>query len=257
MNTLNVGINGASGRMGHEILKIILNNPSLYDLSFAKSSSVLDMVNFVADFPVNAENIDAVIDFSTPDATIKTVHWCVENKIPLVIGTTGFSKMELDFIEDSAKIIPILISPNMSLSVNVLFAVAKKLGASLPTAEIEICEAHHRNKKDAPSGTAIKIGEYIANGRGQDFEDVAVYHRDRISENIRNPKEIGFSVMRAGDVIGKHSTFFFMNGEELSITSEITNRASFAEGALLAAKFITNQGSGLYSMLDALSLSSL
>lgn len=254
---INIGINGASGRMGQEIIKIILKSSDLYNLKFAKSSKSLEKINTVVDFPCDSTDVDVIVDFSSPDATVLTVDWCVEHKIPLVIGTTGFSKSELELIGKAAEIIPILISPNMSLSVNVLFAMAKKIGAVLPCAEVEIYEAHHRYKKDAPSGTALKIGECVANGRGDNFDQVAVYSRDRVSESVREPREIGFSVMRAGDVIGKHSTLFFMNGEELSITSEITNRASFAEGALLAAKFVTNQHSGLYSMLDALNLSVL
>lgn len=257
MNTVNIGVNGASGRMGYEIIKIILNSPSLYNLKFAKSSKNLDVISSVRNFPEEFIDVHVVIDFSSPSATIETIQWCVANKIPLVIGTTGFSKEQIEFIQSQASIIPILLSPNMSLSVNVLFAVAKKVGAVLPSAEVEICEAHHRNKKDSPSGTALKIGEFIASGRGDDFEQVAVYNRDRVTENVRSQQEIGFSVMRAGDVIGKHSTFFFMSGEELSITSEITNRASFAEGALLAARFIINQPPGLYSMLDALNISLL
>lgn len=255
MNRLNIGVNGASGRMGQEVIKAIEDNHGCYSLKFAKSSRLVSNRDYILDFPDSAFDVDVVIDFSLPFATIDVVKWCKSNKLPLVIGTTGFSKDEVKFIDDAAKHIPILLSPNMSLSVNVLFAMAKKIGAVLPNAEVEIFEAHHKNKKDSPSGTAIRIGECIANGRGECFEDVAVYSRDRIVDVTRNPKEIGFSVMRAGEVIGKHSTFFFMGGEELTITSEITNRKSFAEGALLAARFLKNKEVGLYSMMDALNLS--
>lgn len=251
---LNIGLHGASGRMGREILKVMDINESFYSLAFTKSNRPCDLRYEVLNFSEINRKVDVVIDFSSPEGVMTSLDWCLLNKVALVVGTTGLSVDELNRLEESSKLIPILVSPNMSLSVNALFSMSKKMASVLPNAEVEIFEAHHRYKKDSPSGTALKVGECVASGRGDDFDSVAVFNRARVSDSIRKPNEIGFSIMRAGDVIGKHTVSFFMNGEELSITSEITDRRSFAEGALLAADYLHRQNNGFYSMQDVLNL---
>lgn len=245
-----VGVNGANGRMGKEILALLEHHESM-ELSFAKSRE--SIAGCVTKFPSLA-NIDVMIDFSSPDSCMDTLSWCLQHKVPIVIGTTGLNSEQINLIKQSAAIIPIVFSPNMSLSVNILFAISKLVAKSLPDAEVEIIESHHRNKKDAPSGTALKIGECVAEGRNVVFEEVANYARPRVAENIRPKDEIGFAVVRGGDIVGKHTTSFIMDGEELNLTSEVSNRKSFAAGALVAAKFISNKNNGYYSMLDVLGI---
>lgn len=253
---LYIGINGASGRMGQEIVKLIQADGTNYALEFAKSSNCISQQNitYVDHFPLDGAKANVIIDFSTPNACLETLEWCLQNKIPLVVGTTGFNEEQIKIIKAAAGIIPVLFSPNMSLSVNVLFNIAKQVAKYLPAAEVEIIESHHRNKKDAPSGTALRIGEAIADGRSVKFNEVAVFERSRISDKSRDPAEIGFAVIRGGDIVGKHTASFIIDGEELNLTSEITNRKSFAAGALLAAKFLSGKQIGFYSMADALGI---
>lgn len=253
---LYIGINGASGRMGQEIIRLIQADDTNYALEFAKSSNCIIQQNitYVDHFPLGVSKTNVVIDFSMPNACLETLEWCVQNKIPLVIGTTGFTEEQIKLIKSASVVIPVLFSPNMSLSVNVLFNIAKQVAKYLPSAEVEIIESHHRNKKDAPSGTALRIGEAVADGRGVKFNDVAVFERSRISDRARDPAEIGFAVIRGGDIVGKHTASFIIDGEELNLTSEITNRKSFAAGALLAAKFLSGKQIGFYSMTDALGI---
>lgn len=247
---LQIAINGASGRMGLEITKIIQENPSVY--TQIDSDLFKDLVfNKLMGGPLE---IKVVVDFSVPSALPALLEWCLQNKKPLVIGTTGFNQFQLNQINIAAKSIPILYSPNMSLSVNVLFKVAALIAEKLANFEVEITESHHRYKKDAPSGTALALGKVIASARGLDFKEVANFNRTSNENTVRPQQEIGFSVIRGGDIVGKHTANFITDGEELTITSEITNRRSFAHGALLAAKFLTTQQPGLFSMTDVLNL---
>lgn len=253
---LKVAINGLSGRVGQELLKIINSQAERYQLSDAqKLSSELHSNARQFDLAVvSSQNAQVVIDFSSPEILSEVLDVCVKNNLPLVIGTTGFDNVQLQQIEAAALQIPIILSPNMSLSVNVLFKVCQMVAAKLTRAEVEITESHHRYKKDAPSGTAIRLGEAIAEARGQDFEQVACYNRYGNQNNTRTPEEIGFSVIRGGDIVGRHSVEFIYDGEILNLTSEITNRGSFASGALHAAEYLVKQPAGLYTMEDVLGL---
>lgn len=251
---IKIGINGASGRMGQEIIQIIMNEPDNYVLAFAKSMT--NNNNYAVscvEFP-SSPNVDVVIDFSSPESCIETIGWCRQYNIPLVIGTTGFTPEQLQNIRDASATLAVVLSPNMSLSVNVLFAISRLVAKYLPQADVEIVETHHRYKKDAPSGTALKIGEAIAEGRGVLLSDVANYSRPRVATETRPANEIGFAVMRGGDVVGKHTASFFIDGEELNLTSEITNRKSFAAGAIVAAKFLLDKKIGLFTMNDVLGI---
>jgi 4-hydroxy-tetrahydrodipicolinate reductase len=241
---INIALVGAGGRMGIEIAKMITAKPDYYNLVAAITNG--DDISLL-------KGADVVIDFSTPDSTMITLNICVQHKIPLVIGTTGFSEHNKNLIGEASKIIPILMSPNMSLSVNMLFKLTEIAAGRLSNFEAEIVEAHHRYKKDAPSGTAIKLGEVVASSRNIDFKQHAKFTRYGIDEQ-RNPQDIGFAVVRGGDIVGKHDVMFIDNGEILTLTSEINNRSSFANGSLIAGAFLRQQKPGLYNMFDVLDL---
>ena len=182
-----------------------------------------------------------------------TLNACLEYKIPLVVGATGFTQLQKDLITAASKNIPILMSSNMSLSVNLLFKLTAITAKKLSNFEAEIIEMHHRYKKDAPSGTAISLGEEIAKARGIDFKEHANFTRHGTDET-RNPQDIGFCAVRGGDIVGKHDVMFINDGEILTLSSEINNRSSFASGALIAGAFLVNQKAGLYNMFDVLDL---
>ena len=241
---INIALIGSSGRMGLEITKIIAAKPEYYKLfaGIAKGDDISDI-----------KGADVVIDFSIPSSTIQTINACLQYKIPLVIGATGFSDLEKDFISEASENIAILFSSNMSLSVNLLFKLTAIAAHKLSNFETEILEAHHRYKKDAPSGTALKLGEIIAESRNLDFKMHAKFTRYGVNEQ-RHSKDIGFSVVRGGDIVGKHDVMFIDNGEILTITSEINNRVSFANGAIIAGDFISDKKTGLYNMFDVLDI---
>ena len=251
---LKVGLHGASGRMGQEIADIMKSAPERYALSFTKVSEkdLQDKTRHYTVFP-ETTTAQVVIDFTIPEASMELLTWCLKQKIALVIGTTGFNPEQLAKITAAAEEIPILMSPNMSLSVNALFKLVETATRYLPQAEVEIIESHHRQKKDAPSGTGLRLGEAVAVARGQKLSEVAVFGRHGV-DNLRKPDEIGFAVVRGGDIVGKHTVSFILNGEELNLTSEITNRKSFAEGALVAAEYVIRQPAGFYTMNDVLGL---
>ncbi len=253
---LKVAINGLSGRVGQELLKVINSQAERYQLSdIQKSGTEAHVSESQFDLAaVSSQNTQVVVDFSSPEILDEVLDVCLKHNLPLVIGTTGFNSTQLQQIETAAQQIPILLSPNMSLSVNVLFKVCQMVAAKLTRAEVEITESHHRYKKDAPSGTAIRLGEAIADARGHNFEQVACYNRYGNQNTTRVPEEIGFSVIRGGDIVGRHSVEFIYDGEILNLTSEITNRGSFASGALHAAEFLVKQVAGFYTMEDVLGL---
>ena len=255
---LKVAINGLTGRVGYELLKVINSNAGRYQLSNTPVAEFVGTGERGFDLAsVSSQNTQVVIDFSAPDLCDEVLNICIKYNLPLVIGTTGFNDVQLQQIEAAAQKIPIILSPNMSLSVNVLFKVCQMVAARLSGAEVEITESHHRYKKDAPSGTAIRLGEAIADARGHDFKQVACYNRYGNQNTARASEEIGFSVIRGGDIVGRHSVEFIYDGEILNLTSEITNRGSFASGALYAAEFLVKQSAGLYTMEDVLGLRDL
>jgi len=256
---LKIAINGASGRMGQELQQIIQQNPKLYQLVIAREFSNKYQVHVSDNQYCNTlpdlTDAQVLIDFSSYNQIYETLNWCEKHNIPLVIGTTGFNTEQIALIHAVARKIPIVYSANMSLSVNILFEAVKLVAKKLADFEVEITESHHRYKKDAPSGTALKIGQVIADARGVNFNDVACYNRIGNENKERSQSEIGFSVVRGGDIVGKHVVDFISDGEELTISSVINNRKSFAMGAMTAAKFVVQQDSGLFSMQDVLGLS--
>ncbi len=250
---LKIGLNGARGRMGQEIINAITHNSASYAVAFAKARVAPPNTTVVTAWPLTA-TCDAVIDFTTAQSSLEALAFCQLNLLPLVVGTTGFSSLEHEVFIEASKTIPILMAPNMSLSVNVLVKLAAIAAKLLRNFDIEISESHHRYKKDAPSGTALYLGQAVANARNLNFSEVACFNRHGKSDLVRPTDEIGFAVVRGGNVIGKHTLALLGDSEELSLTSEITSRYSFAMGALYAARFVSGAAPGLYNMDNVLKM---
>jgi 4-hydroxy-tetrahydrodipicolinate reductase len=197
---------------------------------------------------------EVVIDFTAPSATLAHVEACAKAKVAMVIGTTGFKPEERSRIAELARPIPCLLAPNMSVGVNLMFHLcriaAKVLGEGF---DIEVVEAHHRLKKDAPSGTAVRLGEILAEARGWKFKEVERTHREGMIGERPN-QEIGMQTVRAGDIVGEHTVLFAGTGERLEIIHRATSRDTFARGAVRAGRWVVKQPAGLYSMQDLLGL---
>ena len=194
------------------------------------------------------------IDFSLPQCVTANAAACAEARVPLLVGTTGFDAATRAALEAAAKTIPILIAPNTSVGVNVVRQLVKLATEALGRGyDVEIGEAHHRMKRDAPSGTALALGEAVAQARGVELKDVAVFDRHGANEPRRDG-EIGFSVVRAGDIVGEHTVTFAVAGERVEITHRASDRITFARGALRAAEWLIGRPPGLYSMNDVLGL---
>ena len=240
-----IAITGSNGRMGQALIEAVKLNPNVSQGTILNRGD--DIKRVLKDF-------DVLIDFTRPEATLDALSICQSAGKAMVIGTTGFSDDALKVIDQASSDIPIVFAPNMSVGVNLtlklLETTAKVIGAD---SNIEIVEAHHRHKVDAPSGTALKMGEVIANALGRDLSECAVYGREG-TEEPRDRKTIGFSSIRGGDVVGEHSVTFFMEGERVEITHKASSRMSYANGAVKACQWLTNQENGLYSMQDVLDL---
>ncbi len=240
-----IAINGSKGKMGQALIEAV-NASSKVELGagFDKGDSLGDSLN----------DFDLLIDFSRPEASLSAISTCKDSGKAMVIGTTGFSDTELQLIHQASKEIPIVFAPNMSVGVNLTLKIletsAKVIG---PDSSIEIIEAHHRYKVDSPSGTALKMGEVVANALGRDLSECAIYGREGIEEP-RDQNTIGFSSIRGGDVVGEHTVAFFMDGERVEITHKASSRMIYANGAVRAAKWLSGKPSGLYSMQDVLDL---
>jgi len=240
-----IAITGSNGRMGQALIEAVKLNPNVSQGSILNRGDDINRV---------LKDFDVLIDFTRPEATLNALSVCQSAGKAMVIGTTGFSDDALKAIDQASSDIPIVFAPNMSVGVNLtlklLETTAKVIGAD---SNIEIVEAHHRHKVDAPSGTALKMGEVIANALGRDLSECAVYGREG-TEEPRDRKTIGFSSIRGGDVVGEHSVTFFMEGERVEITHKASSRMTYANGAVKASQWLTNQANGLYSMQDVLDL---
>jgi 4-hydroxy-tetrahydrodipicolinate reductase len=207
----------------------------------------------VSDIETVLDSFDVLIDFTNVESTLQNVAACRAVKKRVVVGTTGLSDYS-GFLEEASSDIPIMFAPNMSIGVNICFQVlnmvAKALGDDY---DIEIIESHHRGKVDAPSGTALKMGEIIADALGRDLNDCAIYGREGIT-GPRENKTIGFETIRAGDIVGEHTALFAGTGERIEITHRASDRANFANGALRAASWLMGKENGLYDMIDVLGL---
>lgn len=211
-------------------------------------------IRITNDLAAAARLADVLIDFSFHENVPATIKQATANKKAVVIGTTGLAPEERAAVEAAARIIPIVWAPNMSLGVNLLFALvnqgARALGLDY---DVEITEAHHRFKKDAPSGTALRLGEVVAAARGQNFRDVAVFGREGLGGE-RPKGQIGIHALRAADIIGDHTVLFATDGERVEISHRASSRDAFANGALHAAAWLTGHAPGLYDMQDVLGL---
>ncbi|NVJ49837.1 MAG: 4-hydroxy-tetrahydrodipicolinate reductase [Gammaproteobacteria bacterium] len=266
-----IAVNACNGRMGQALMYAIehtrgvtLTAPLLrsghqwvgepLNRQFPQLKSAQPLID---DLEQVANEVDVVIDFSLPDYSLATVKRCAKLQIPVVIGTTGFSYQQKQQLIELSDQIPMVLAPNMSVGVNltlkVLELVAKAIGRD---SDIEIIESHHRFKKDAPSGTALRMGEAIADGMGKVFSEVAAF--DRCGKDaIRREGSIGFSAIRAGNIVGEHTALFAMSGEEVEITHKARDRQTFAQGAVRAAMWAAEQPVGHYDMSDVLGLDAL
>lgn len=260
-----VAIAGAGGRMGQVLVDMVLQSAQL-QLSAAleqtqspllgqnagRSSAVHTDVVISADIAQAIGVSDVLIDFTRPKGTLEHARHCVAHGCAMVIGTTGFSEDDLLFLRQCAKSIPMLISSNMSVGITVLKhlveTAARRLGNDY---DIEIVEIHHKHKVDAPSGTALLLGEAAATGAGVSLREKAVYAREGVTGE-RPPGAIGFATLRGGDVVGEHTVMFCGEGERIELTHRAGSRRNFAAGALRAASYIAGQKPGLYTMEDIL-----
>lgn len=259
---------GASGRMGQAITTLVARefaDVRLTGAVAAADSGVIGQdlgshaglaplgVAIRADLEGLLAGAGVVIDFSHPSALGTTLAACTAARVPLLVGTTGLSAEDLRRVESASRSIAVLQAPNTSLGVTLLLELVRSAAAALPSDyDIEIFEAHHRDKRDAPSGTALALGRAAAEARGSDFEAVAV--RARSAPGPRRPGEIGFAVQRAGDIVGEHSVTLAAAGERIVLGHVATDRAIFARGALVAARWLAGRPPGLYRMSDVLAI---
>lgn len=261
-----IAISGASGRMGLNLIKACEQNSSAY-LSVALeregSDSLGKDAGLIAGIQAQAvevvsviegldDSFDVLVDFTRPDVCLEKLAFCVAKNKAMVIGTTGFSEQQKQQIKQAAESIPVVFAPNMGVGVNVtlklLEMAAKAMGDEV---DIEVIEAHHRHKVDAPSGTALGMGEAIVNALGTTLEEKAVYAREGITgERVKG--SIGFSTIRGGDIVGEHTVMFIGEGERVEITHKATSRMTFASGAIKAACWLSDKKAGLYNMQDVL-----
>ncbi len=258
---------GAGGRMGRTLIEMVLRSGDLR-LAAALEASGSPLigkdagelvghpcgVGIVSGLADGVAGADCLIDFTRPEGTLAHMEQCLGKGVSMVIGTTGFSVPEFARIEAAAEKIAIMFAPNMSVGVNVAFKLAETAARALGDGyDVEIIEAHHRHKIDAPSGTALKFGEVIARSLGRDIARSAVHGRKgEVGE--RDPKTIGFHAIRGGDIVGEHTVMFAGEGERVEITVRSTSRATYALGALRAARFLKDKQHGLYDMQDVLGL---
>jgi 4-hydroxy-tetrahydrodipicolinate reductase len=263
-----IAVVGASGRMGRTLIEsakqqevIVLGaaiertGSSLIGVDAGELAGVGAMNVAITDSLDSVVNdFDVLIDFTSPESSIIHLDWCAKNHKAIVIGTTGFNHAQKTLIGAYSEQVPVVLAPNMSVGVNVMWKLlALTTEVMGDYTDIEIIEAHHRHKKDAPSGTALKMGEIIAQTLGRDLEQCAVFGREGITgERERNT--IGFATVRAGDIVGEHTAMFADMGERLEITHKATSRMTFANGAMRAAFWLSDQNAGLYDMQQVLGL---
>jgi 4-hydroxy-tetrahydrodipicolinate reductase len=211
-------------------------------------------VLITADLATGIQNAHALIDFTRPEGTMAHLRACRDKGVKLVIGTTGFTDAQKDEIAAAAKDVAIMFAPNMSPGVNITLKLLQMAAKAMETGyDIEIIEAHHRFKVDAPSGTALKMGEVIAEAQGRKLSDCAVYAREGVTGE-RDPSSIGFATIRGGDIVGDHTVLFAGIGERIEISHKSSNRNAYAQGALRAVRFLADKPTGLYDMFDVLGL---
>lgn len=260
---MKIAVSGATGRMGRLILEAVLADPDL-ELVAALTASGDGEIGKDAGASLNkttgvlltdnAEELakaDVLIDFTRPQATLAYLPVCTRHHVGVVIGTTGFDTAGKDAIAAAALEVPVVFAPNMSVGVNTVFKLLEMAGAMLAKYDCEIVEMHHKHKVDAPSGTALEMGRRVAQGRGVDFDSVAVLSREGYTGE-RVDGTIGFATLRGGDVVGDHTVIFAGPGERIEISHKSGSRAGYAQGAVTAAHFLEGKQNGLFSMSDVL-----
>ena len=267
MTALNIAVAGASGRMGRMLIEAILNADDLKlagaldtptaptlgtdaGLFLGKTTGVI----IESDLAKGLAGVDVLIDFTRPEGTLKHLEYCAAHGVKVVIGTTGFEAEGKAAIAAFATRTAIMAAPNMSVGVNVTLKLLEMAARGLATGyDIEIIEAHHRHKVDAPSGTALKMGEVVAGALGRDLKDCAVYARQGITGE-RDPSSIGFASIRGGDIVGDHTVLFAGIGERIEISHKSSSRATYAQGSLRAVRYLAGRRAGLFDMFDVLGL---
>lgn len=269
--TLKVAVVGAGGRMGRQLIQAVYQAEGV-ELGAAferKGSSLVGAdagelagigilgVRVSDDLAEEAANFDLLIDFTRPEGTLAHLAFCTENDKKMVIGTTGFDEAGKAAIRQAAEKIGIVFASNYSVGVNLVFKLLEKAARVMgESCDIEVIEAHHRHKVDAPSGTALSMGEHIAKALGRDLSTHGVFAREGITGE-RKRDEIGFATIRAGDVVGEHSVWFADEGERVEIAHKASSRMTFAKGAVRAANWLQHKPHGLFDMTDVLDLNSL
>ena len=255
---IRIAITGAAGRMGRTVAEAVREADDMVlgaALEHPDSGAIGDVIDGVtiAREPV-ADDFDVLVDFSVPAATLGVLEACERHGKGMVIGTTGFDTDGTDRIARAAEHIPIVMTPNMSVGVNVTFKLIEAAARALGTdSDVEVFEAHHRHKIDAPSGTAVRIGEILARTLDRDLSTDAVYGREGITGE-RDAKTIGFHSLRGGDIVGEHTVTFAGPGERLEITHRAHSRMNFAMGALRAARYVAERDAGLFDVADVLGI---
>lgn len=264
---MKIAIAGASGRMGRMLIEAVLAAPDMQlAAAFDRSDSPLlgtDAAAFMgqasgvpisADVAAGLAGCDVLIDFTRPEATLAHLQACVQQRVGAIIGTTGFDDAGRAAIEQAATQVPVVFAANMSPGVNITIRLIELATQMLKDTDIEVIEAHHRHKVDAPSGTALAIGEAIATQLGQPLREIGVFAREGHT-GARQPGSIGFSTIRGGDIVGDHTVLYAGQGEQIEIRHRATSRAHYADGSLRACRFLKGRASGLFSMREVLGIS--
>jgi 4-hydroxy-tetrahydrodipicolinate reductase len=264
---IKVGVVGASGRMGQMLIQALfesehcvlagavdLSGSALLGFDAGQLLGQSTGVKVTSDLAQGLKAVEVLIDFTRPQGTLEHLSYCKQHGIQMVIGTTGFSDEEKGIIQEASKHIAIVMAPNMSVGVNVTLKLLDLAAKALSDGyDIEVIEAHHRHKVDAPSGTALKMGEVLAHALGRDLKTHGVFAREGHTGE-RDPLSIGFSTVRGGDIVGDHTVLFAGTGERIEITHKSSSRSTYAQGSLRAVRYLADQKSGLFDMFDVLGL---
>jgi 4-hydroxy-tetrahydrodipicolinate reductase len=265
--TYRIAVAGASGRMGQMLVDAIraaddcrltgaldiAASPAIGKDAGSLSGQTTGVL-ITADMRAGLADSQVLIDFTRPEGTLEHIKVCRALGVALVIGTTGFSEAQKAVIAEASKDIAIMMAPNMSVGVNVTLKLLEMAAKAMSSGyDIEIIEAHHRHKVDAPSGTALKMGEVIADALGRNLKDCAVYAREGVTGE-RDPSSIGFATIRGGDIVGDHTVLFAGTGERIEISHKSSSRTTYAQGSLRAVRYLANQKTGLFDMFDVLGL---
>lgn len=267
MSKTRIGVLGAGGRMGRMLIEAALKDEQVvlgaaFDIpgSPAIGKTAGDLVGMASDVVVSDDvaaglkNVDCLIDFTRPQGTLEHLALCRKAGVAIVIGTTGFEAEGKAAIAEAALDIPVVFAPNMAVGVNVVFKLLDTAARILNEGyDIEIVEAHHRMKIDAPSGTALRMGEVVASALGRDLAECAVYGREGVTGE-RDPSTIGFATVRGGDIVGDHTVMFCGLGERVEVTHKASSRMPYALGSMRAARFLAGRERGLFDMQDVLGL---